>query len=381
MNTQNPAKRRLVVVAPSLSAGGAERMVVNMCRGLDRDRWEITVVTLTGRDDYAAELPGDVRRLSLGKTGPLDIPRVVRRLAHVLSRLRPDVVFTRVYFTALVTFAAAGLARCPAPLVSAIDCHLSLFLRRERLTRLRTCLVRRILPRIDRLVAVSRAVRRDLVDRFGVDPDRCTVIHNSIDTDRVSRLARAELPREVENDDRALVVSAGRLEPEKNFPLLIEAFASAADARQARLVILGEGRERRSLEELVRRLGLEDRVELPGFRANPFPCMQAATVFAFLSNHEGFGNAIVEAMACGAPVVCTDFPAATEIITDGEDGLLVPRGDVKAAADALRRVLADAQLRARLSQAARQRAAAFDNRRVARVYDELFRQVLAEKRP
>ena len=152
-----------------------------------------------------------------------------------------------------------------------------------------------------------------------------------------------------------MVVAAGRLTKEKDFATLLRAVALVQREREVRLMILGEGIERQQLEALASDLAIATTVALPGFVANPFRYMRRAAVFVLSSRSEGFGNVLVEAMACGTPVVSTDCPSGPgEILQGGRFGRLVPIGDAKAMADAI-----VAQLDGAHTAAAMQRARTF----------------------
>jgi glycosyltransferase involved in cell wall biosynthesis len=137
-----------------------------------------------------------------------------------------------------------------------------------------------------------------------------------------------------------VVVAAGRLEGQKNFPLLLEAFARLRRERPARLLILGEGRKRAPLEEQARALGIEDDLALPGFIDNPYAAFSRAALFVLSSDHEGLPAVLIQALACGCPVVSTDCPhGPAEILDHGRYGELVPVRDAPALAAAMARTL------------------------------------------
>jgi glycosyltransferase involved in cell wall biosynthesis len=163
----------------------------------------------------------------------------------------------------------------------------------------------------------------------------------------------------------------------KDFATLIRAFARLRAVHPARLVILGEGPERRNLEQLARQLGVATEVDLPGFAANPYAFMARADVFALASRVEGLSNAIIEALACGCPVVSTDCPnGPDEVLQHGRYGRLVPVGDDAALADAI-----SATLHAPPDPAAlRQRAASFSVQRATDGYMQLLASVPALQR-
>jgi glycosyltransferase involved in cell wall biosynthesis len=139
-----------------------------------------------------------------------------------------------------------------------------------------------------------------------------------------------------------VVLGVGRLTAQKDFPSLIRAFAKVRAQKPCRLVILGEGELRGELEALVASLDLSADVALPGFTDNPFAWMRQSSLFVLSSAWEGFGNVLVEAMACGTPVVSTNCPSGpAEILENGRWGRLVPVGDVDALADAMLATLAE----------------------------------------
>ena len=162
---------------------------------------------------------------------------------------------------------------------------------------------------------------------------------------------------------------------------MIRAFASRATPPDMSLVILGEGPERANLERLARDCGVQDRVQLPGFVANPWAYFARAAVFVCSSRWEGFGNVIIEAMASGAPIVATDCDfGPREIVRDGESGLLVPVENVDAIGKAVASVLDDRGLAMRLAAGARRRACDFAVPRMAHAYEAIFRELSSEKR-
>ena len=172
-------------------------------------------------------------------------------------------------------------------------------------------------------------------------------------------------------------VAVGRLVPQKGFDTLIDAFARSAHGRpEWHLTILGEGEERVSLERSVREAGLASRIHLVGTVEEPMQIIPHADLFIMSSRYEGFGLALVEAMAAGLPVVsfaCPSGPPA--IIHDGVDGVLVPAGDTQALADAIAELMDDPALRQRLGNAASASARRYLPEAIAALWEALLRQV------
>jgi glycosyltransferase involved in cell wall biosynthesis len=175
------------------------------------------------------------------------------------------------------------------------------------------------------------------------------------------------------------VMAMGRLEEEKGFDVLIHAFAQlSADFPDWGLTILGEGSQRDRLESLAQQLDLTDRVRMPGAIHEPFATLKKADLFVLSSRHEGFGNALVEAMACGVAVIATDcWHTPPEIVRRGLDGILVPPNDAEALAAAMVDLMSDPGKRLRLAAEAVRSAKRYDLALVSQTWAELLQTVVA----
>ena len=255
----------------------------------------------------------------------------------------------------LLALAAAKLARAARhPVVSVHAATLPALRqaaaeRRGWRARAAWCLVRRALLRAERIVAVSEGVAQELREH-GLPASRVTRIYNPIVGPRLRTLASAGVDHPwFLADAPPVVLGAGRFAPQKDFATLLRAFARVRGERPARLMILGEGEGRSALIALAAQLGVAADTAFPGFVANPFAYMSQAAVFALSSRWEGFGNVLIEALACGCPVVSTDCPhGPVELLQGGEHGRLVPVGDDAALAEALLATLAQPPPRAAL---------------------------------
>lgn len=195
----------------------------------------------------------------------------------------------------------------------------------------------------DALISNSHAAANEVRALLGVPADMIVTIHNAVDADRINRLASEPLSDHFFLKDQApLIVSVGSLTTRKDMGTLIKAFATVKAQRQAHLVIIGKGAEGHKIESLISDLGLSANVHFPGFDANPYKWMAAATVFVSSSTGEGFPNVIAEALALGRPIVATDCPGDTaELLGHGKWGRLVPVGDPERMADAIQVTLDD----------------------------------------
>jgi len=288
-------------------------------------------------------------------------PRMMRRLPGLVRYLRehrPDALLAFGTQSNLAAILARAIAGASVRVVVSERNTLSVVVRNARApVRLAyPRLIGSLYPHADAIVAVSRGVASDLSVRAGIPRDRVVAICNGLDAAVVAQASQAPLADAwLAESGKPLILGIGRLHRQKDFATLLRAFAATRPARGARLAILGEGPERRRLEALARRLGIDADVYLPGFVSNPATWMHRASVVVLSSGWEGFPNVLLEALAVGCPVVSTDCPSGPrEILADGEYGRLVPVGDHAAMAAAILSTLEApppaSKLRARASE-------------------------------
>ena len=375
---------KICFVVPTLTGGGAERVAVTVLSALDGVRHE-RVLYLFSADDgvYFDRVDPGVRVVIASRRSW--VARLFQ-LASFLRTERPDVVmpFLSYFITAIAAWMAGGRARVvfnqgtpTSGFLDDPDFSWKAPIRR----RLFAAMTRWFYRRADAVVVTSQGVADDLATRYGVPRAKMHVLHNPVDLDAISSAAAA--PIEMVAADGPVVVAVGRLAGVKNYPLLIEALALLSgvvepegSALRTTAWILGDGPERERLEHLARHRGVGDRVRFLGFQQNPWRFIARGDVFVLTSTYEGFGNVLIEAMACGAPVVATRSPGTTEIIEHERNGLLVEH-DPQAVAGAIGRLLRDPALRSRLVDAARQGVGHYALPRVAERYDRLFRELAA----
>jgi N-acetylgalactosamine-N,N'-diacetylbacillosaminyl-diphospho-undecaprenol 4-alpha-N-acetylgalactosaminyltransferase len=337
---------RVLFVSSTLSAGGAERFTSTVLSHLDRSRFEPSLCLLRREVEYP--LPADVRVESLGKHRPWHIPGAVLRLARLVDRDDPHAVVSVFAHPNLIAGSALALARRRPAWLARVSLPPAL-----TDPPLLSAWMHRLYRRADAIVANSAALCREFAARYpGAPPPRH--LPNAVDFERIDALAGEPVAKPPAG--RLRVVAVGRLEAQKRFDLLVEAAARLAPQLDLELVVCGEGRERGRLVARARALGLGERLQLPGFVANPFAWLASADVFASSSDAEGLPNALIEAQGLGLAAVATDCPTGpAEIVTHGETGLLVPVGDAAALASALAELLRDPERRLAMGRAARER--------------------------
>lgn len=365
------APKRLVIFRPTLGEGGADRVTITLLKYLDRRKFAPALV-LTRREGVLLEqVPADVPVITL-QARRLGTSWIA--LARYLRAEKPDIVFSTSSGGNTVAALAHWLSGHRSRLVLSERNTFSIA-RRERLPRWLPVerLKRPLYRRADVIAAVSRGVADDLVATLRLPADQVSVVYNPVDVDAAAP-APDPAPHPWLTEPIPVVLAVGRLVPQKGYPVLLDAFAAVRRIRAARLLVLGEGPLRGSLQTQVESRGLSDDVRFLGFVTNPHAFMRRCAVYVLSSVFEGFPNALIEAMRCGAPVISTDCPSGPrEIITEpGRNGLLVPVGDAQALADAIDTVLSSPPLRATLAQEGQRRAAAFRHESIVAAYERVL---------
>jgi len=362
---------RLAFFTRSLGGGGAERVVVTLASHYAAQGHAVDLIVSFRAEAYQGELHPAVRVHSLNtRRRMLAAPR----LAKALREIRPAALLATVNTFAAVL--AQRLAHTSTRVILREATTPSMAFQVKETSALKRAIsetaMRWLYPRADAVVAVSKGVAQDLRTLMPQLKPKLTVIYNPVID--AALYAKADAPVEhpwFQPNQPPVVLAAGRLVALKGFDTLLRAFARARQQTPARLVILGEGPERPHLERLAAELGVAADVDLPGFDPNPFRYMRRAGVFVLSSRYEGLPNVLIQAMACGCPVVSTDCPSGpSEILDGGRYGALAPVDDVEAMAQAIAQALS--------GQVATVPAAWLEQFRVEAVAEQYLRVMLAQ---
>lgn len=333
-------QKRLAIFISGMWGGGAQRSVLKLAQGIAENGYAVDLVLARAEGPFLAEVPDTARVVDLKASRVLSsLPALVRYLRYE----RPEAMFSALNYVNVVALWSRRLAGVPTRTVVSERNTLSRAVDHGSSWRgwLMTQLIRRFYPWADGIVAVSKGVADDLAQVARLPRERIRVIYNPIVTPELRQQAHAPLEHPwFTPGEPPVLLGVGRLAAQKGFVTLIRAFAQVREERLARLLILGEGEERAALEALIRQLGLDDDVGLPGFVVNPYPYMARASLFVLSSRWEGLPGVLIEALYCGVPLVATDCPSGPrEILAGGRYGQLVPVGDVTAMAGAIETVL------------------------------------------
>jgi glycosyltransferase involved in cell wall biosynthesis len=366
-------KNKILFVIHSLAGGGAERIMSLLLKYINREIFEPSLVLLNKEGIDLNEIPQDVTILDLNKKGRMDFFRSVVQLAKYIVREAPSLIVSFLTYTNYMTLLSRFLSRKHIPVVLSERNTLSIALRHEKCYPIKSILVKHLYPHAARIIAVSKGVKNDLLNFLYPHSGKVSVVYNAIDIAAIERLKQEEVDHPWFQNDIPILMACGRLAFQKNYPLLLKALAKVLKNIKAKLIILGEGEVKASLENLVNELGIQDNVIFLGFQRNPYKYMEKSHLFILSSAWEGFSNVLIEAMACGLPVISTRCPSGPdEIITNEVDGIMVPVGDVDALATAIMRLLNDVQLRERFIEAGRKRVDDFKLEKMIQAYEQVF---------
>ncbi len=335
-----PEKKRLAVFVPSMCGGGAERSMLNLAGGIAERGHAVDLVLVRAEGPYLAELPDSVRLIDLGvRRARWCLPALVR----YLRREQPEGMVSAMNYTNIVAVWAQRLARVSTRIMLSAQNTFSQTLRHKatRNERLMLMLMKRFYPWADTICTVSDGVGDDLSEVTSIPRGRIVTIHNPVITPELKQKQQAPVDHPwFRPDQPPVLVGAGRLVPQKDFPTLIRAFTQVRRSRPVRLVILGQGPLQSELEALIRELGMEADISLHGFTDNPYAFMARSSAFVLSSKWEGLPTVLIEAMCCGARLVSMDCPSGPrEILRGGEFGQLVPVGEVTTLAHAIEKTL------------------------------------------
>ncbi len=328
---------------PTLTPGGAERVMVNLARGFVERGHTVDFVLAKAEGVYLEDVPPQVRLVDLGSPSRLQTVRSLPRLAAYLRRERPDALLSAMNHANIVALAARRVAGVRTRVVVSIHNNISSEKARGANTRDRLLpwLCAHSYPAAQGVVAVSGGVADDFSEATGMARQGIEVVYNPVITPELAVQAAQPVDHPFFAPGQPpVLLGAGRLEFQKNFPSLIRAFAQVRRSRSARLVILGEGSEAARLSALAQELGVQDDVWMPGHVKNPFAYMAKSAVFVLSSRYEGLPTVLIEALAVGIAVVSTDCPhGPAEIMARTGSGILVPVEDDDALAHGILKAL------------------------------------------
>lgn len=334
--------KRIAFFIPDLSDGGAQKVVVNLLKGMTDRGVTLDLLLAHAEGPFLEQVPSHVRVINLGVSR---VAKAILPISNYLQTDQPWALISHLNYANVAVVLANQIARQNTKLVLVEHNTVSAHKSKVRSFKFVNGLMKLFYPKAEFIVAVSEAASRDLEQHIGYQTGGVKTIYNPIVNPELSIKAKAPLNHAwFQPDSPPVFLAVGRLIEIKDFSTLIKAFARVRQKTIARLAILGDGELRADLEKLIQDLGIVEDVWLGGFVDNPYAYMSKATALVLSSRSEGLPNVLIEAMACGCPIVSTDcLSGPREILEGGKYGRLVPVGDAESMADAMLQVLREPQ--------------------------------------
>ncbi|SDI00482.1 glycosyltransferase [Desulfosporosinus hippei] len=344
-NPQDSLKKTpLSLYIPSLAGGGAEKITVNLANCFAAQGLKVDLVVSDLKGPLLKDISDKIRIIDLRSSRVIFslIPLVI-----YLARNKPRAILSSLNYANVIVIISSLLANFLAKAKTRVYVAEHSTLSQTLLhppnfrTKFLPLLMKHTYKLADGIITVSKGVAADLAKIIGIPPSKIFVIYNPVFNKNVI-FKKMETPDHpwFKPGSPPVILGVGRLHPAKDFSCLIKAFKALREELDVKLVILGEGEERSKLELLINDLGLQDEIDLPGFVRNPYEYMDHSSVFVLSSQWEGLPTVLIEALACGLPIVSTDCPSGPrEILEDGKYGLLVRVGDELSLTKALSDIL------------------------------------------
>jgi len=327
---------KIAFFLPALDGGGAERVFVTLANSLVNHGYQVDFVLASTRGAFLSALDPKIKRFDLGKKNVISS---FFGLGRYLRAQRPAVIISALSNANAAAIAANRLffPSCKTIITQHLNWSQVLTNNPTRKERVVYQLSKYLYPLATRIVAVSTGIADEIRRMKNVDPQKTLCIYNPVVTPEMLELSQQPPTHPwLSQKSELVLLGVGRLVEQKDFETLIRGFYQVQMQIACKLIILGEGPERQKLENLISALGLTEKISLPGFLPNPYACMSHANLFVLSSRFEGLPTVMIEALACGTPVVATDCVSGpAEILEGGTYGPLVPIGDIQALAQGI----------------------------------------------
>ncbi len=305
MNQSSLKKPKVFFIIPTLQGGGAERVFTTLLRHFDRGSFDILFVIINAEDAvFHNEIPEDISVLNLNKS------RIRYSFFHLIREIwkfQPDIVFSTLGHLNICIGILKPFLPPRTICIARESILVSQHVKAYGFPKLWIKLYRRFYRNLDMIVCQSKDMQKDLLTEIKIPKNKTRLINNPVDIDRIHTKIKNGAGPQKKILGGIYLVAVGRLVHQKGFDILIEALHKLNDKR-LRLVILGDGPLKNELETLATTLGVTQQVSFVGFKANPFSYIASADAFVLSSRYEGFPNVVLEAMACGTPVISTPAP-------------------------------------------------------------------------
>ena len=369
-------RKKVLFIMQSLQGGGAERVTLDVIKYLDKNKFEPSILVVNYFGDLKSSIPKNIKVIKvLSETKktffhPYKVLRAVTKAAKNVDLIIGSLEMTPTYLASI----ASILTKKPS--IGWVHTDVQQYPKTNNI--IHKFFINKLYTKLKVIVAVSNGAKDSFEKMFPQIHVPVKRIYNPIRIDDIHRMLGEK--NELDDIKEPIVLGVGRLTELKGFEDLIKAHKYLLNNNLPnKLLILGEGEQRESLEKLILDLNVQDSVILKGFVANPYKYMRSASVFVLSSKYEGFSIVIAEALSVGLPVVSTNCPSGpSEILEDGKYGLLSPVNDYKELALNITEMLETNAVKKDKNKRIK-RAHDFSLKKVVPEFEELFNEVIFKK--
>lgn len=366
-------KKTVYFVLSAMMGGGAEKNTLILLNNINRQEFNVKLILFNKKGVYLDDIPKEIDVIDLKKRSRFDFIRLVLKLRRVIINEKPDIVFSSLEYPNIITL-LAGVGLTKTKIIISEHVSVDVYLPRARLGFLKMAIMKKLYRNAYKVILVSKRLKDSFKD-FKLEENKIEVINNPIEINKIKTLSAEKIdhPFFSGRDKKFIIISVGRLTPQKNQALLIKAVAGIKSDLPIYVIFVGEGELKDDLSRLSKVLGISPRTDFVGFKKNPYAWIKNADLFVLSSDFEGFGNVIVEAMACGVPVISTRCHfGPEEIIEDHVNGILVGPQDADAMKEAIIKMMNDAVLRNKLKEHALNSIDKFEAGKIVKEYERVF---------
>lgn len=368
--------KKLFFVIPNMEIGGTERKVAMLLKYFQKKGYNLTLILFEKKGEQLSHVPSGIRIIELNKTSRWSFLALIKRLGSIISHEKPDKVISFIYFTNIITILVKLLYKVKTEFIISEVNFPRQYLLYTRLSIVKKCLMRFCYKKADKIICICRALSSSIIDDFSISKEKVFTIYNPLDFENIHKLSLEKIQHpffEMQKTGFKIIIAVGRLSIAKNFDMLLKAFAKTNKINNVLLLILGDGDLKQSLIQLQNDLGLNNSVDFLGYISNPYSWMSRSDLFVLTSKHEGFGSVIIEAMACGIPVISTDCPVGpNEIIENGVNGYLVPVGDISKLSNKINYLINNSDIRKSFVEAGNNKIKDFLLEKIGTEYEKVI---------
>lgn len=327
-------KKKIFLIIPSLNRGGAERVTSILANNLDKKKFDINLILLEKRGSYLNDLNKNINIIDLKIK---NVRKSVKPIISIIRKEKPNLVFSTLGHLNLMLMMFKFLMPKKTKFIGREASIPSILNKKEKYPKIFDFLYKILYPKFDKIICQSNYMKKDLVVNYKILSEKIEVINNPLDFQNIEK--KIKLDKNPFNSNIKNIVAIGSLEEVKGYDILITSI-SKINRNDFKLSIIGSGSKEYALRELIKKLNLEKKIELLGFKENPYIYMKFADIGILSSKFEGFPNTVLETLACRTPVIAFKCPGGVEeIILDNINGWFVKQNDIEELANTIEKHL------------------------------------------